>query len=225
MEADATALGDERWLALILAWRSECLRHVGEPAAATTAGERALGMLRSQGADAVDLAAASFQLALTYSAQGRYRAAAQLLGASGRPLKAVPLEQQLRSADIRLPKMLGWQAICLATLGEFGEAVARGTEAVAPAEAPGFVARPLGLIVGLNGLGVTLKSFEQALALADELGMRPLVAHCHLGLGKLYCRTDKREQAREHLATATTMYCEMDMRFWLEKAEGESELT
>jgi hypothetical protein len=51
--------------------------------------------------------------------------------------------------------------------------------------------------------------------------MRPLVAHCHLGLGKLYRRTGKREQAQEHLTTATTMYREMDMRFWLEQAEVE----
>ena len=63
--------------------------------------------------------------------------------------------------------------------------------------------------------------YRQALALADTLGMRPLVAHCHLGLGKLYRRTGKREQAREHFATATTMYREMDMRFWLEQAEAE----
>jgi hypothetical protein len=49
--------------------------------------------------------------------------------------------------------------------------------------------------------------------------MRPLVAHCHLGLGKLYRRTGK--QAHEHLSTATTMYREMDMRFYLEQAEGE----
>jgi tetratricopeptide (TPR) repeat protein len=63
--------------------------------------------------------------------------------------------------------------------------------------------------------------YGQALALAQELGMRPLIAHCHLGLGKLYRRTDKREQAEEHLTTATTMYREMDMRFWLEKAEAE----
>ena len=47
------------------------------------------------------------------------------------------------------------------------------------------------------------------------------VAHCHLGLGKLYRRTGKCEQAQEHLATATTMYREMDMRFWLEQAEAE----
>jgi tetratricopeptide (TPR) repeat protein len=353
MDADATALGDERWLARIMAWRGECLRAGGEPAAAATAGERALGMLRSQGGDAVDLAGASFQLALTYSAQGRHRAAAQLLGESGTALRAVPLEQQLRTGDMRLPNMLGWQALCLATLGEFEEAVARGTEAVALAETPGFVARPLGLIVGLMGLGATYsirgdaaravpllergwtmalerdvalglgftcsalgharalqgrhgealalleeaivqwgaigrvanssrfrwllaevhllgrrpddakkaaeealalarrhgergneaealrilgesaasgagpdlttarQSLEQALALAEELGMRPLIAHCHLGLGKLYRRTDKREQAREHLTTAVAMYRDMGMTCWLEKAEAE----
>jgi hypothetical protein len=58
-------------------------------------------------------------------------------------------------------------------------------------------------------------------ALATELGMRPLVAHCHFGLGKLYRQTNKREQAREHLTTASTMYREMDMQFWLKKAEVE----
>jgi hypothetical protein len=63
--------------------------------------------------------------------------------------------------------------------------------------------------------------FHQALALAEPRGMRPLVAHCHLGLGKLYRRTGDRQQAREHLITATTMYREMDMRFWLEQAEAE----
>jgi len=57
--------------------------------------------------------------------------------------------------------------------------------------------------------------FAEALQIGTELGMRPLVAHCHLGLGKLYRRTGKREQAQEHLTTATTMYREMDMRFWL----------
>jgi tetratricopeptide (TPR) repeat protein len=63
--------------------------------------------------------------------------------------------------------------------------------------------------------------YREALALAGELGMRPLAAHCHLGLGKLYARTGKREQAQEHLRTATTMYRDMDMRFWLEQAEAE----
>ena len=51
--------------------------------------------------------------------------------------------------------------------------------------------------------------------------MRPLVAHCHLGLGKLHVRTGKREQAQEHLALAMAMYRDMDMRFWLPQAEAE----
>ena len=63
--------------------------------------------------------------------------------------------------------------------------------------------------------------YRQALALAEPRGMRPLVAHCLLGLAKLYRRTGQREQAHEHLTTATTMYREMDMRFWLEQAEAE----
>ncbi len=64
--------------------------------------------------------------------------------------------------------------------------------------------------------------YRQALALAKELGLRPLVAHCHLGLGTLYQRTGKRQEAQEHLATAPTMYREMGMTYWLEKAEAEA---
>jgi len=61
--------------------------------------------------------------------------------------------------------------------------------------------------------------YGQALARADELGMRPLVAHCHLGLGKLHRRTGPRAKAEEHLTTAVTMYREMGMTFWLEVKE------
>jgi DNA-binding SARP family transcriptional activator/tetratricopeptide (TPR) repeat protein len=63
--------------------------------------------------------------------------------------------------------------------------------------------------------------YREALALAEPRGMRPLVAHCHLGLGNLYITTGKRGQARKHLTTATTMYREMDMLFWLEKGEAQ----
>jgi tetratricopeptide (TPR) repeat protein len=73
-----------------------------------------------------------------------------------------------------------------------------------------------------DALDVAQSHYGQALTLATELGMRPLVAHCHLGLGKLSRRTGKREQARDHLTLATTMYREMDMRFWLEQAEVET---
>ena len=64
------------------------------------------------------------------------------------------------------------------------------------------------------------ESYRRALDRATELGMRPLVAHCHLGLGTLYRRTGDDAKAAEHLTTATTMYREMDMGFWLEKAES-----
>jgi hypothetical protein len=64
--------------------------------------------------------------------------------------------------------------------------------------------------------------YHNALALAEPRGMRPLVAHCHLGLGRLFRRTAKHEQqAQEHLTIATTMYREMDMRFWLAQAAAE----
>jgi hypothetical protein len=66
--------------------------------------------------------------------------------------------------------------------------------------------------------------YGSALALANDLGMRPLAAHCHLGLGTLYRRTGKREQAQEHITTATTMYREMGMTYWLHRTEAEREL-
>jgi tetratricopeptide (TPR) repeat protein len=65
--------------------------------------------------------------------------------------------------------------------------------------------------------------YRQALALAEELEMRPLVGHCHLGLGRLYRRAVKQPQAQDHLTTAMSMFREMDMRFWLEQAEGGAE--
>ena len=63
--------------------------------------------------------------------------------------------------------------------------------------------------------------YREALALAESRGMRPLIAHCHLGLGKLYARSGKREQATETLGVAAAMYRDMDMPFWLEQAQAE----
>jgi len=62
------------------------------------------------------------------------------------------------------------------------------------------------------------EAYRRALALAIELGMRPLGAHCHFGLDKRYQQSNQRKQAREHFTTSTTIDREMDMRFWLEKA-------
>jgi tetratricopeptide (TPR) repeat protein len=61
--------------------------------------------------------------------------------------------------------------------------------------------------------------YQQALALAEELGMRPLVSHCHLGLGTLYTKGGRREQACVELSTAIELYRAMDMTFWLPQAE------
>jgi tetratricopeptide (TPR) repeat protein len=62
--------------------------------------------------------------------------------------------------------------------------------------------------------------YQQALTLAEELGMRPLVAHCHRGLGMLYAKTGQREQARMALSAAIALYRAMDMAFWLPQAEA-----
>jgi tetratricopeptide (TPR) repeat protein len=62
--------------------------------------------------------------------------------------------------------------------------------------------------------------YQQALALAGELGMRPLVAHCHRGLGMLYARVGQQEQARAALSTAIELYRTMDMTFWLPQTEA-----
>jgi class 3 adenylate cyclase len=61
--------------------------------------------------------------------------------------------------------------------------------------------------------------YLQALARADELGMRPLAAHCHLGLGKLYRAPPSASRPQEHLTTATALYREMGMGFWLSQTE------
>jgi tetratricopeptide (TPR) repeat protein len=61
--------------------------------------------------------------------------------------------------------------------------------------------------------------YQQALALAEELDMRPLQAHCHRGLGTLYSRGGQIQQARAALSTAIALYREMGMSFWLPQAE------
>ncbi|MFZ0838619.1 MAG: hypothetical protein WAM77_14275, partial [Xanthobacteraceae bacterium] len=62
---------------------------------------------------------------------------------------------------------------------------------------------------------------HNALALAEELGMRPLVARCHLAMGKRARRLRQQRVAQDHLTTAAMMCREMGMRFWLEQAESE----
>ena len=152
----------------------------------------------------------------------------------GRLDDAVRLLERARQLAPRFP--IGqagwavWRSEAYARAGRVADARAAAAEALACAEGRGerpaeasalralaeFYAHAGGASEAqVNG------RYDHALTLATELGMRPLVAHCHLGLGKFYRRTDKAQKAREHLTTATTMYREMDMRFYLEQAEAE----
>jgi len=113
------------------------------------------------------------------------------------------------------------------SVGRIDEAADYAREALALTRRLGARAREAhalclaGDIASAAGADDAESFYHEALILAGERGMRPLVAHCHLGLGKLYRRTGQREQAQEHLTAATAMYREMGMRYWLEQAEAE----
>jgi tetratricopeptide (TPR) repeat protein len=62
--------------------------------------------------------------------------------------------------------------------------------------------------------------YQHSLTLAEELGMRPLQAHCHRGLGRLYATTGQREQACAELSAAIDLYRAMEMTFWLPETEA-----
>jgi tetratricopeptide (TPR) repeat protein len=152
---------------------------------------------------------------------------------AGRADEALPLvagaveEFRRRQGHIQPAVVLLCAGMTYLSAGRIDEAASHAREALALTRrlgARGSEAYALclaGDVASTGGAEDAEGYYREALALAGELGMRPLVAHCHLGLGKLYANTDKREQAQEHLRTATTMYREMDMRFWLEQADAE----
>jgi tetratricopeptide (TPR) repeat protein len=65
------------------------------------------------------------------------------------------------------------------------------------------------------------ESYRTALSLGSRLGFRPLIAHCHLGLGTLGRHAGNLQEAERSVATATAMYREMGMLYWLGRAEAE----
>jgi class 3 adenylate cyclase/tetratricopeptide (TPR) repeat protein len=73
---------------------------------------------------------------------------------------------------------------------------------------------------GGQAISLAAAHYRDAMAIAEELGMRPLIAHCRSGLGNLHAKTGQREEAREQLLSATTLYRDMDMTYWLDKAES-----
>jgi tetratricopeptide (TPR) repeat protein len=93
---------------------------------------------------------------------------------------------------------------------------------------PGFAAHALHLLGDLAthpdqfDLEQGEAHYRKALSLAEPRGMRPLIAHCHFGLSKLYQRTGRTEKAREPLTISIDMYREMGMQFYLDQAEAET---
>jgi predicted ATPase len=130
----------------------------------------------------------------------------------------------------------GFQALCDLSLGAAQLLAGRREEAQALAERAlaltgerqerghqAYALRLLGDIAARHespARGQADVHYRQALTLADELGMRPLVAHCHLGLGTLYLKIGRPEQARAELSAAIALYRAMEMTFWLPQAEA-----
>jgi tetratricopeptide (TPR) repeat protein len=164
---------------------------------------------------------------------------AAVLGAAytlgGRVADTVPLLTQAME-QTTATEMAGFQALCSLPLGEAQMLAGRLAEAQALTERAlaltrayqerGNEAYALRLLGDIAARREPLESeqagecYLQALALAEELGMRPLVAHCHLGLGTLYGRMGRVEPARAELTAAIELYRAMDMTFWLPQAEA-----
>jgi len=114
-------------------------------------------------------------------------------------------------------------------LNRLEEAQIRAHRALASsARQPGFAAHALHLLGDITTHPDRFDPqtgevhYRQALVLAEPRGMTPLVAHCHLGLGKLYRQLGKPKQAQEHVATATAIYRDTGMTYWQEQAEAEN---
>ena len=167
----------------------------------------------------IPLVLVTSQLGYAYALSGRLAEAVPLLA------EAVELSKGRWGGSQRM----AWLAEAHLLAGRLDEAGELACEALERARAhkerghEAWALRLLGEIAARRDpldVAATADRYGQALGLATELGMRPLMAHCHLGLGKLSPRTECHDLAREHLTTATTMYREMAMAFWLTQAEG-----
>jgi class 3 adenylate cyclase/tetratricopeptide (TPR) repeat protein len=159
--------------------------------------------------------------------------AAYTLG--GRVADAVPLLTQALEQTIAT-EMVGFQALCSLPLGEahvaaghLEEAHTLTERALALARAhqersnQAYALRLLGDIAARREppqSALAESSYQQALTLTEELGMRPLQAHCHRGLGTLYATIGQPEHARAELSMAIELYRAMDMTFWLPQTEA-----
>jgi tetratricopeptide (TPR) repeat protein len=153
---------------------------------------------------------------------------------AGRVAEALPLLEQAEQRDATLGTTggqslrVGYVSEAYLLAGRMQEAVQLAGRALTIARAnkerghEAWALRLLGKIAAHQAppeIEPATNYYRQALALAEELGLRPLVAHCHLGLGTVYAKTGQRQQARTALATAIELYRAMDMTFWLPQAE------
>jgi tetratricopeptide (TPR) repeat protein len=155
---------------------------------------------------------------------------------TGRPAEAVPLIKQAVEAAVSMKRMDRY-AIFLVRLGEAHVQAGRPDWASEPAERAlqlarrqgerGHEAYALRLLADIASRGnvdekKAQTGYLEAKALAEQLGMRPLVAHCHLGLGRLYRRAENPTRAAAPFEAAAVLYREMDMRHWLAQVEAET---
>jgi len=156
---------------------------------------------------------------------------------SGRAVDALPLLEEAADA-ITTARVLGLRSRLMPFLTEADLGLGRVAEAREQAEQAVALARAR-RERGLEAWGLKLlgdvharepaeaerarDAYREGLTLAADLGMRPFVAHCNFGLGKLHARTGQREDAKNHLVSATTLYGEMRMSFWLEQAKAALE--
>jgi tetratricopeptide (TPR) repeat protein len=230
-ETLATTLGDQRRLAWVSAYLSQYYVWMGEGDRGLTAGERALAIAEQLGDFGLRVLT-NFFLAQGANTLGDYRRAMNHNRMNVEALTGDLARERFGLSGLASVNSLNALARSLAEVGEFGEAQAYASDAMRIAESVG---QPYSLVsahtlVGNQILGEIVSQgdardaseaeacYREALTLAQELGMRPLVAHCHHGLAKLYHRAGKRERAQEHSTTATSMYREMEMTYWLEKA-------
>lgn len=143
--------------------------------------------------------------------------------------------KDLESSGLALfhSRLTVWLGEAYLRIGQFEDAVAQGERALALTRErgePGVEAWALWLLGEIASrrdppdFGQGEREYRRALALAEDLGMRPLVAHCHLGLGRLEQRFGDRAKAEEHLTLVVAMYQEMDMRLWLAYVESEMKI-
>jgi class 3 adenylate cyclase/tetratricopeptide (TPR) repeat protein len=156
---------------------------------------------------------------------------------AGRLAEALPMLEETVRAKASISAMASGRAVHMSRLAEAYLWAGRGDEALKYARSAvelsmkhheraneAIALKVLAEITALGGSPEATSAYQyyaDSLALAQELGMRPLVAHCHMGLGKLYRRVASRLEAMEHLTTALRMYHEMGMRFWPEQTDAE----